>query len=191
MLLNHLTLFEDLLNEESENHASPSSTYSPSLKASNQKASNGKRKYVPTPSSGKKPRAQTDALLNEMKETMSSLKTLASDTSSRAILNFLKEYSQRQVGRDDAFLQLIGALVTQPNPNVVSPMTYPMQDTRSQLPTQSNPAVVSPMTYPIQDTRSQYRYGMTNSRPNTQEINGSQNQNNFSFLQQLNDQDLP
>ena len=32
---------------------------------------------MPTPSSGKKPRAQTDALLNEMKETMNSLKTLA------------------------------------------------------------------------------------------------------------------
>ena len=139
----------------------------------------------------KKPRAQTDALLNEMKETMNSLKTLASDTSSREILNFLKEDSQRQAARDDAFLQLMGALVTQSNPTVVSPMTYPMQDTRSQLPTQSNPAVVSPMTYPIQDTRSQYRYGMTNSRPNAQEFNGSQNQNNFSFLQQLNNQNLP
>ena len=129
----------------------------------------------------KKPRAQTDVIL----------KTLASDTSSREILNFLKEDSQRQAARDYAFLQLMGALVTQSNPNVVSPITYPMQDTRSQLPTQSNPAVVSPMTYPIQDTRSQYRYGMTDSRPNAQEFNGYQNQNNFSFFQQLNNQDLP
>ena len=81
---------EDSLNHESENHASPSSTSSTSSKASNQKASNRKRKYVPTPFSGKKPRAQTDFLLNEMKETMNSLKTLASDTSSREILNFLR-----------------------------------------------------------------------------------------------------
>ena len=93
--------------------------------------------------------------MNEMKETMNSLKTLASDTSSREILNFLKEDSQRQAARDDAFLQLMGALVKQSNPNVVSPMTYSMQDTRSQLPTQSNPAVISPVTYPMQDTRSQ------------------------------------
>ena len=182
---------DDLLNHESVNHVSPSSTSSTFSIASDQKTSNGKRKYVPTHSSGKKPRAQTDALLNEMKETMTSLKTLATDTSSREILNFLKEDSQRQAARDDAFLQLMGALVTQSNPNVVSPMTYPMQDTRSQLPTRSNPAAVSPMTYPIQDTRSQYRYGMTNSRPNAQEFHGSQNQNNFSFLQQLNNQDLP
>ena len=159
---------EDLLNHESENHARPSSTSSTSSKDSNQKASNGKRKYVSTPSSGKKPRAQTDALLNEMKETMNSLKILASDTSSREILNLLNKDSQRQAARDDAFLQLMGALVTQSNPNVVSPMTYPMQD-----------------------THSQYRYGMTNSRPNAQEFNVCQNQNNFSFLQQLNNQDLP
>ena len=121
---------------------------------------------------------------------MNSLKTLASDTSSRETLNFLKVDSQRQAARDDAFLQLMCALVTQSNPNVASPMAYPMQDTRSQLPTQSNSAVVSPMTYPIQDTRSQYRYGMTNSRPNAQDFNVSQNQNNFSFLQQLNNQDF-
>ena len=182
---------EDLINHEFENHASPSSTSSTSSKASNQKASNRKRKYVPTPSSAKKPRAQTDALLNEMKETMNSLKTLASDTSSREILDFLKEDNQRQAARNDAFLQLMGALVTQSNPNIVSSMIYPMQDARSQLPSQSNPAVVSPITYPIQDTRSQYQYGMTNSRSNPQEFNGSQNQNNFSFLQQLNNQDLP
>ena len=71
---------------------------------------------MPTPSSGKKPTPQTDVLLNEMKENMNSLKTLASDTSSRVILNFLKEGSQRQAARDDTFLQLMGALVTQSNP---------------------------------------------------------------------------
>ena len=70
-----------------------------------------------------------------MKETMNSLKTLASNTSSREIVNFLKEDSQRQAARDDEFLQLIGALVNQSNSNVVSPLTYPMQGTRSQLPT--------------------------------------------------------
>ena len=124
---------EDLFNHESENHAGPCSTSSTSSKASNQKASNGKREHVPTPSSGKKPRPQTDAFLNEMKETMNSLKTLASNNSLREILIFLKEDSQRQPARDDTFLQLMGALVTLSNPNVVSPMTYPMQDTRCQL----------------------------------------------------------
>ena len=39
-----------------------------------------------------------------MKETMNTLKTLASDTSSKEILDFLKEESQRKAARDDAFL---------------------------------------------------------------------------------------
>ena len=101
---------EDLLDHESENHATPSSsTSSACSKASNQKASNGKEKYVPALSSGKKARAQTGALLNEMTETMSSLKTLASETPSRESLNFLKEGSQIQAARDDAFLQIMDA----------------------------------------------------------------------------------
>ena len=46
-------------------------------------ASNGRRKYVPTAGSREKSRGQTESLLTEMKETMNSLKTLASDTSSK------------------------------------------------------------------------------------------------------------
>ena len=57
-------------------------------------ASNAKRKYVPTPASRKKSRGKTESLLTEMKETMNTLKTLASDTSSKEILDFLIEESQ-------------------------------------------------------------------------------------------------
>ena len=61
--------------------------------------SNGKRKYVPTLASRKKSRGQTESFLTEMKETMNTLKTLASDTSSKEILDFLKKESQRQAAR--------------------------------------------------------------------------------------------
>ena len=60
------------------------------------------------------------SLLTEMKETMNTLKALASDTSSKEILDFLKEESQRQAARDDAFLKIMGALVQQPHPVVTS-----------------------------------------------------------------------
>ena len=40
-----------------------------------------------------------------MKETKSTLKTLALDTSTKATLDFLKKESQRQAARDDAFLK--------------------------------------------------------------------------------------
>ena len=43
----------------------------------------------------KKSRGQTESLLTEMKETMNTLKALASDTYSKEILDLLKEESQR------------------------------------------------------------------------------------------------
>ena len=43
--------------------------------------SNGKRKYITTPESRKKSRGKTESLLTEMKETMNTLKILASNTS--------------------------------------------------------------------------------------------------------------
>ena len=58
-------------------------------------ASNAKRKYVPTPASRKISRGQTESLLTETKETLNTLKTLASDTSSKEILDFLNEESQQ------------------------------------------------------------------------------------------------
>ena len=47
---------------------------------------------------------------------MNTHKTLASDTSYKEILDFLKEESQMQAARDDAFLKIIGAYVQQPHP---------------------------------------------------------------------------
>ena len=55
---------------------------------------NAKRKYVPKSASRKKSRGQTESLLTEINETMNTLKTLASDASSKEILGFLNEESQ-------------------------------------------------------------------------------------------------
>ena len=71
-----------------EEEASPG----PSSRSSDE-ASNEQRKYVPTPVSIKKSRVQTESLLTEIKEKMNTLKTLASDTFSKEILDFLKEES--------------------------------------------------------------------------------------------------
>ena len=71
-----------------EEEASPG----PSSRSSDE-ASNGQRKYVPTPVSRKKSRGQIESLLTEIKEKMNTFKTLASDTSSKEILEFLKEES--------------------------------------------------------------------------------------------------
>ena len=77
-----------------------------------------------------------------MKETMNTLKTLASNTFSKEILDFLKDETQSPTARDDAFLKIMGALVQQPHPVVTSP-------------------VISPMSEP----RKQFWYGMTNIGP--------------------------
>ena len=138
--------------------------------------SNAKAKYVPTPACRKKSRGQTESLLTEMKETMDTLKTLAWDTSSKEILDFLKEESQRQIGRDDVFLKIMGALVQQPHPVVMFP--------------------VIPL---ISEPRNQFRYGMTNFRPNSsmvfhqrnmsQDLSGSQQE--MQFMQQMNNPNFP
>ena len=54
-------------------------------RSSNEKP-NAKRKHVPTPASG-----QTESFLSEMTEAISTLKTLGADTSSKEVLDFLKE----------------------------------------------------------------------------------------------------
>ena len=89
-------------------------------------------------------RGQTESLLSEMKETMNTLKTLASDTSSKEVLDFLKEESQRQAAKDVAFLKIMGASVQQPDLVVTSPVIAPMFE-----------------------LRNQFRYGMTNFRSNS------------------------
>ena len=105
-------------------------------------ASNAKRKYVHTPASRKKSRGQTESLLTEMKETMNTLKTLASDNSSKEILNFWNEESQRQAAKDDAFFE--------------------NNDCISSTATSLN-YVIRPMPEP----RNQFRHSMTNLRPNS------------------------
>ena len=87
-----------------------------------------------------------------MKETMNTLKTLVSDTSSKEILDFLKGESQGQAARDDAFLKIMGRLVQQPHPVVTSP-------------------VIPPMSEP----RNQFRYGMANFRPNSSMVSHQEN----------------
>ena len=47
---------------------------------------------------------------------MNTLKTLASDTSSKEILDFLIEESQEEAARDAAFFKIMAALVQQPHP---------------------------------------------------------------------------
>ena len=135
-----------------------------------------KRQVHATPASRKKSRGQPESLLTEMKETMNTLKTLASDTSSKEILDFLKEESQRQVVRDYAFSKIMGALVQQPHPVVTSPVIAPMSD-----------------------PRNQFRYGMTNFRPNSimvshqenmpQDLSGSQQER--SFTDEMNNPNFP
>ena len=69
---------------------------------------------------------------------MNTLKILASDTSSKEILDFSKKENQRQAARNDAFLKIMSALVQQPHPVVTSP-------------------VIPRMFEPL----NQFRYGMT------------------------------
>ena len=157
---------ESNIDEVNGNEASPDSASS-SSSTSSTKAKTGKRKsFVPTPTNGKKSKGQTESLLCEIKETVTTLKTLASDTSSKNILDFLKEESQMQAARDDAFLKIMGALVQQPS-HVAPPVSPPM-----------------PSTY------NQFRYGMSNYRLNSSMTSNQPNfsgaQEDISFTQQLN-----
>ena len=68
-----------------------------------------------------------------MKETMNTLKTLASNTFSKEILDFFKEETQRPTARDDAFLKIMGVLVQQPHPAVTLPAISPMSELRIQF----------------------------------------------------------
>ena len=114
-------------------------------------------------------------LLTEMKETMNSLKTLASDTSSKEILNFLKEESQRQAARNDTFLKIMAASV------------------------QHLLLLVTSLVIPMSEPRNQFRYGMTNFRPNSsmvvhqgnmpQDLSGSEQE--MSFMLQMNNPNFP
>ena len=162
---------ESNIDEVNGNESSPDSASS-SSSTSSTKAKTGKRKsFVPTTTNGKKSKGQTESLLYEIKETLTTLKTLASDTSSKDILDFLKEESQRQATRDDAFLKIMGALVQQPS-HVAPPVSSPM-----------------PSTY------NQFRYGMSNYKLNSSmtlnQPNVSDAQEDMSFTQQLDNPNYP
>ena len=111
-----------------------------------------------------------------MKETMNTLKTLASNTFSKEILDFFKEETQRPTARDDAFLKIMGVLVQQPHP-----------------------AVTLPAISPMSELRNQFWYDMTNVRPNSsivshqrsmpQDLSGFQRK--MPFMQQMNNPDFP
>ena len=162
---------ESNIDEVNGNEASRDSVSS-SPSTSFTKVKTGKRKsFVPTPTNGKKSKGQTESLLCEIKETVTTLKTLASDTSSKDILDFIKEESQRQAARDDAFLKIMGTLVQQPS-HVAPPVSPPM-----------------PSTY------NQFRYGMSNYRLNSRMTSNQPNfsgaQEDMSFTQQLNNPNYP
>ena len=96
-----------------------------------------------------------------MKKTMNALKTLASGTSSNEILDFLNEESLQQAAGDDALLKIMTVLVQK-----------------------SHSVITSPAILPMSEPRNQFRYGMTNFRPNSsmmshqrsmlQDLSGSQ-----------------
>ena len=130
-------------------------------------------KYLPLHLNG---RGETESLLIGMKETMNTLKALASHAFSKEILGFLKEKHQIQAARDDTFLKIIGALVQQPHPVVMSPV----------IPLMPEPG-------------NKFRYEMMGFRPNSrmlshqgsmqQELSGSQQK--MSFMQQMNNPKFP
>ena len=107
---------------------------------------------------------------------MNILKTLASDTSSKEILDFLNEEIQQDTVRDDAFLKIMAALVQQPHPVITSPIIRLMSE-----------------------PRSQFRYGMTNFRPNLSIVSHqgsvlqdlSRSQQEMSFIQEINNPNFP
>ena len=68
-----------------------------------------------------------------MKETMNAIKTLALDTSSKEILDFLRKESQRQAARDKAFSKIMAALVQQPYPIITFPVIRSMSESRNQF----------------------------------------------------------
>ena len=64
---------------------------------------------------------------------VSTLKTLASHTCSKEILDFLNQKSQQQAARDYAFLKIMAALAQQPNPAITSPVIRHMSEPRNQF----------------------------------------------------------
>lgn len=81
-----------------------------------------RKSYVPeiTP---KRKTMKTETILGEIKEAMGSMKQLASDSSSKEILDFLKEESKRQSERDATFFQLMTTLLQpQQNQTPISPI---------------------------------------------------------------------
>ena len=149
--------------EENDGNSSPTSS------CSSQSSGQKRKSFIPTATNNKKTKVQTESLLTEIKETVTTLKSLASDNTSKEILEFLKEESQRQASRDDAFLKIMGALVQQPQYN-------------------------APVTPPVPGSYN-YSYGMTNMRPTSSSVNMTpqdlDHRQDVSFTQQLRDCHYP
>ena len=161
-------------DEESDFNDFDEQTSSSGSSNSSIQASTSKRKsFVLTPKSAKKSKVSAESVLSEIKDTMNTIKELAADTSSKDMLDFLKEESQRQAARDDAFLKILGTLVQQPQS---SQLTQSIPEVHSQF--QANMPNLRPMS------------GMTNHISNvSQNFNGSQQ--DMSFLQQLSSPNFP
>lgn len=212
---------DDNDNGENDTCATPLSECSPESEETTVSGSEITRKrksYVPTPSTKKKP-LHTEAVLGEIKEAVGSLKTLACDTSSKDILDFLKEESRRQSERDAAFLQLLSSLVPQNNAppqhhqfhqNIVSP--YHHQSSNNIAPihpphhSQSSNNIATPHHHQVSPSpsmtfsqpsnqeyripQSQFRYGMT-SATMSRPPNPEEEQQQGTFTRQMLDPDYP
>ena len=114
---------------------------------------------------------KSELVLEEIKEAVGTMKSIASDTSSKDILNFLKEESARQSERDDAFLKLMTTLIQQ-QPHASSslyppttPTSFQQLQNRSspQFPQHSSP---SPNQHESQASQSnQYFFPSTPAQP--------------------------
>lgn len=208
---------EEITDDEDYNEDTPTSGQRSTAESDEAGRPSSKKRrrnsYIPTPSTTKVLKPET--ILGEIKETVSSLKSLASDTSSKDILDFLKEESKRQAERDTAFLQLLSNLIPQPNlqpPNQSQSMPphssnqqFGFLQTRNRTDSfnqQSNfsspypPFAHSPATSaPPAEMRNQFRYGMSNMRasstirpPTTSSDTGESHE---TFTQQLMDPNFP
>ena len=117
---------------------------------------------------------KTETILGEIKETVEALKTLSSDNTSKDILEFLKEESQRQSERYNAFFQMMSNFL-KPNPPSPRPMYEPYPHANNNQPS----------------AECGYHYGMTNTRPAGASLSHPQGTQQESYTSQLMDPNYP
>ena len=187
-------------SEADENDSTSESNKDESVTA---KKPNKRKSYVPAIT--KKKAGKTEAVLEEIKEAVSSIKSLASDNSSRDILQFLKEESARQSEMDTAFLQLMSNLIQQ------QPQSNPPNHQMSfQPPSQHQafpPSFQTPTSHPyfssaasntmhsVGQASNGHRYGMTSatisSGPQSASSEYNASGSDESFTSQLMSPDYP